>query len=774
MSADLGLGEFVPCYGVARAEDAPSTAVARVPVHIVNGRLVVACQLSAGKRIAVNLFLDYDAKCGLILHNRAAQGIEAEAADGTPHKITIHLPDLNIEVAQRELGAEEFYERFTKWYSKELGENAIVGTLGSAVLSRYHLTFDLNAGFVEFERIHPATGKPPEPVAGSTTLPLTEFNDLVWCPVGLTGGQGGIGRAIAIATSTYDTLIDTPLADELAHPAGDVGPVRLGDIDLSKYVAFRPEAVHQKHPDGVFGSMGLNFLEHFRVEVDRVNRFVRFTESKPASFPTADLEFFQARASDDEHALAAWVEKYKTERLAPEAAQLLLDRRLDSNAPTESIRTALEALAATRPADLKATGALESMQQMSQAGKFEWALAAAELGLAHGREDRYPDAVHKLHARMGSILLDRGERREAWKHLLSAAFGLPDDGPLNLDLGRCYEQEGRFSRAYSRYLLALLSPDSGPAAIEGLERVQSKLDDGESFSVDSIERMIEGKIEGFGAATKFQPEDGKPPTRAVLVEYYTNANFEGEAGVVLARDGLRDHFGDSNAVLITYDVEKPALDPLMNPFSTFMFETYAGKDLAHVADGTRGLPVGARTRFKQQVFDSCRGTIEGRLGEPGNFVFAMQAHADAKGIRGQVTLKPIATSPIDPSEAHDLVVQVLLVERGVLYPGKSKVVVHRNVARAALTSSMEGVAYDPATAKEGTTTIEFDRDFASIVAANNAYLDDLAKKGKGQTSRLAVRIDPRQVRVVAILRRVTDGEVFAAAQLDPDLDEALR
>ena len=87
-------------------------------------------------------------------------------------------------------------------------------------------------------------------------------------------------------------------------------------------------------------------------------------------------------------------------------------------------------------------------------------MIAGELGIANGREDRYPDAVHKLHAHMGSIQLQQGARRDAWKHLLSAAFGLPEDGPLNLDLARCYEEDGRFSRAYSRYLQALLSPES--------------------------------------------------------------------------------------------------------------------------------------------------------------------------------------------------------------------------------------------------------------------------------------------------------------------------
>ena len=102
---------------------------------------------------------------------------------------------------------------------------------------------------------------------------------------------------------------------------------------------------------------------------------------------------------------------------------------------------------------------------------------AGELGIEGGRTDRYPNSVHQLHATLGEILLDQDEDKRAWRHLLSAAFGVPDDGPVNLNLGRFYEKQERYNRALSRYVQAVIKVETGEQALEGLERVQRKMGD---------------------------------------------------------------------------------------------------------------------------------------------------------------------------------------------------------------------------------------------------------------------------------------------------------
>ena len=82
-----------------------------IPVRVVDGRLIVGCDISGPKlRVPVNLWLDFDGAYGLQLHNRAAAPLPAETPAGKPNPLTLHFTDFTLEVARRELGPEEDFE----------------------------------------------------------------------------------------------------------------------------------------------------------------------------------------------------------------------------------------------------------------------------------------------------------------------------------------------------------------------------------------------------------------------------------------------------------------------------------------------------------------------------------------------------------------------------------------------------------------------------------------------------------------------------------------
>ena len=81
----------------------------------------------------------------------------------------------------------------------------------------------------------------------------------------------------------------------------------------------------------------------------------------------------------------------------------------------------------------------------------------------------------------------------------------------------------------------------------------------------------------------------------------------------------------------------------------------------------------------------------------------------------------------------------MLAERGVLYPGKSKIVIQRMVARAALTDSLEGIPFEP---KDGRMTIPFSRSLAEITRANVDYLKKLEAARSGDGTDLCHRDGP--------------------------------
>ena len=748
-----------PALLLAAALFAPPSSAqdgGRVPVRVVAGRLVLECDLSTPHlRVPVNLFLDLDTPCGLQLHNKAADPLKAETQDGQPTPIRIHFPDFEVVVPKREHGDEDALDEFTKYHSQEMGENAVVGTLGAQVLRDFHLVFDLARGFVDFQPPRPAAGGQPPQEEGSVTLPVTLRDDLVWLPV-RHDGRGA--KAMALGGSRYDSLIDADLADRLGHPAGDVGPVRLGSFDLSEFVALRPAEVILSHPDGVFGVVGLNLLEHFRVEVDRVNRWARLTPSAPPAFPDDDLAYFRAMVDEDPEAVEAFLAAFPGARLAGEAADLLLGLRLDDGAPDQDVRRALAWADSSMVEDLRATAALDRMKQLAEDGWPAYVVVAGELGLESARKDRYPDSAHRIHAKLGEVHLDQGRHQQAWKHLLSAAFGLPEDGRINLDLGRYYESQGRWRRAFSRYVQAAIVAESGPQAIEGLQRIQPHLADEEPFSVDLVERLIEGKVLNFGAAARYEPDPATETNRVVLVEFFTNGNFEdfAQAGA-LANEGLLSHFRDGHAAFLSYHLEEPGLEPLVSPYGLEVARMRSvARPTVHLFNGRRQGPGAGRLRDREAIYRQLKGIATAELAVASDWELAIDLQVEDGVVRGQVTVE-------GPQErAKDLRLCVVLAERGVLFPGKSKVVIHRMLARA------DGVLLE---LEDGRMVQAYEQPLAELAAAQAAWLDQAIASGRGQTVKMSTAIDPRQVSVVAYLQDRWSGQVVQAAQRHAEEDE---
>jgi tetratricopeptide (TPR) repeat protein len=738
----------------------------RLPVKVVGDRLVARVELKTRfRRIPVNLFVDYENPCGLEIHNGAARALRLDPEGKT--KITVSLPGFDIEVARREHGDEDLLNDFTRLYSRELGETACVGTIGAAILGDYQVTFDLPGGFVILRpKSERSEGLPPQQ-AGAYLASLTVSNGLVWLPVTLADGRR---LAMNIGTSRYDTIVDETICAAMEKPAGDIGSAVVSGLDLAPFVAFRPEELVVAHPDGALGSTGINLLECMTIEVDRVNRWARLSPRREPAFPEADLAFFRARLDEEVEPLEAFLKKYGETRLAREAAELLLNLRLDDESELADFETALVWMDKTRIEDLRATEALTTMKTLVELNRPDVAIRAGELGIKGGRKDRYPESVHKLHSRVGELCLDAKRSDEAWEHLLSAAFGLPSDGMVNLNLGRFYESEGRLRRAMSRYVQAVVAPESGPQAVAGLERVQEKLG-GESLSVDLVDRLVSGKVFGFTAATKFEETEKTKTNRVVLTELFTNAHFgrplrEGwrsfAVGGAMAVEGLLSHFPRERLIVISHQIPVPEPVAIMNEVSEHHARLYGiSSPTVMVTNGSRGGPGAQVWRKAEEVYEANRAIVMDELSRKSDY----ELELNAKLVDGRVSGQLIVKGP----ENDDLVAQVLLVERGVLYPGKAQVVVNRMVVRGELSGDEEGLFYEP---RDDRMEIDFSRKISEIVARNREYLEAREKDGAASATRLSLEIDPRQVAVVAFVRDTSTNEVLQAAWFDPNAETA--
>ena len=757
--------------GAAAAASA-STGVAsavqgtRIPVSVVEGRLVVRCDVSTRfRRLPVNLFVDYEATCGLELHNQAAAGLKSERADGTAFPITVHLPNLDLTVERREIGDDEYLDQFTRWNSIELGEVSVVGTLGARLLRDYHAVFDLDAGFIELSAPRDREEEPAPTPEGVTRLEVSIINDIVWLPARYDGGSQA---ALVLGTGRYDTTVDAFLADELGRPAGDIGPVTLAQIDLAEYVCLRPAEVDYLHPDGALGVVGINLLESFRVEVDRVNGYALFEQMRAPRLPEGDFDYFAAMVDEDLDGLTRFLERNEDHRLALEAARLCVTLGLVEGVTPEELLPALEWVDRACAEDLRATSALDVMKTCNAFGLPRHLIAAGRLGLEGGRDDRYPDAVHQLHARLGEVHLGLDEEDEAWRHLLAAAFGLPEDGTINLNLGRLYERQGRYRRAFSRFIQAAIRPDSGPQGVEGLARVAALMPGEDNFSVELVERMIAGKVRNFGAATHFEADDENSAGRVVLVEFFTNSflgdGSRGAIGGALAHEGLLGHFPPENVTFLSYHLPQPRPDPLINEMGEVVAERLkVDGPWVYAIDGIRRAPGAGKWSDAEGIYEAVRGQVLQELLEPTDFELELAGELEDGRVRGELVVRG--------PERRRTNVQVVLAEKRVLFPGETEVVVHRMLARGPLTGEPLGVEWEPV---EGEMRVPFDVELAALSAANEAYIDEVCSESEAIVRKLSLAIDPAEAVLVAFVRSRSTGAVLQAIQVDPAGEEGER
>ena len=118
-------------------------------------------------------------------------------------------------------------------------------------------------------------------------------------------------------------------------------------------------------------------------------------------------------------------------------------------------------------------------------------------------------------------------------------------------------------------------------------------------------------------------------------------------------------------------------------------------------------------------------------------------------------------------ENFGLELHLVLAERGVLFPGESRVVIHRMVARSDLLGSVSGAQFEP---KAGALSVPFHGSLAAITWENEKFLEALESAGGGTVVRMSTEIDPHQVTLVGYIRDWM-GNVLQAVQIDPKVVE---
>lgn len=439
-----------------------------VPLTLVDGHMVIAIDLvSKASNQSVSLLIDLDAPYALALNGDALKRLKIAQGETSITLSTVKgfkTPVFTKDVKPYK-GRVDMVE-VTALHGTALDDRPLVGSVGVAFLKNYRVILDIQAG--KLTLLDPRMEVKPE---GVVIHPLDAAGGQVRIPV----NQGGERIGEIVLSSAYDSYIDVAAA-------GNVTDIKLvggnGEVNLSRYVAFRPSDIYRKF-DAIL-TAGVNLLKNLRVEIDWVNGYVSFTSTQKPVYPHGDVAFIKAETAKSPDGIVAFLEKYPGNRLAKEAAGLLVDWRMQEKAADEQMLEAARWYRDTGPQGLRGAYSMALMGRF--AGEFperaSLAIMVGELGLEVASKDIDKQTLYKLHNQIGRKRFAGDDVHGAWKNFLSAVFGMPKDAGVNLSLGRVYEQQKRFRRAASRYEQALklkgLSAADVKEAKMALKRVKAK------------------------------------------------------------------------------------------------------------------------------------------------------------------------------------------------------------------------------------------------------------------------------------------------------------
>ena len=467
-----------------------------VPIRVVNGHLIVLTDL-VGLRYtneaSFEISLEYpDA---LTLHPDQYQWLglppgDIGLGDGPQIRVLVQGgPRLSIPakdvVAETSADRVAFQNSMTKLHSKALGERKLKGTIGIGLLRKYFVTIDIpGKRMILAPPKEPMTG----PITGSDTIDVTTPFEYINNRIQIFGNVGEDRRSVFVVGGTnYDTFIDTRVVKALGKPAGDVSPVWLADsaatgrrIDVSQFLAFRPKPFGlsaNPGPDSPLVITGVNFLENFQVDLDWVNNRLGVTQRKSPVYPKTDFLFFEAESKGTAEALEQYLQSHFETRLGPDAADLLIRKRLEQESATDAeVLKALDWAIRATPADRRVETCLTYLDVFDKMpNRTALAIAAGEEGLKHSRVAFDARVIYSLHHRIGQLEMKRQDYDEAWKHLLSAAFMAPDDMNVVLDLARVYDKQGEVRRAYARYKRLSVAPGAPPEIAAEIKSAMERL-----------------------------------------------------------------------------------------------------------------------------------------------------------------------------------------------------------------------------------------------------------------------------------------------------------
>lgn len=469
------------------------------------------------------VIVDYANPSALEINRNVIQSLQFDEDD---EFLQLLAPGFRLDVPRDDVFQEAGQRtgQITGLYDNELEQMEVAAIVGWPILKEFNFALNINSGSLV---LTPSADVDADEVSQRSEVflrGLSVIGDSVFVPVLFRDEQRAFMK---FNTAGYHTYVNSKIPDKLT----DVNElnIRLGQqpsLNVSGNIALFPrdieqdevdryelerereeavreqaEAALQEVPAHLIAkkpaipsnpwllTLGNGYLEGYLVEINPQGNFAAFTAIEPNQYSAADHQFYQAAVKEDFEVLKEYLSAHPKDRNVIEAVDLTFDIGLNSGIPQDE--DLMDVLLYGIEANKERRRFLylaEFTQKIYNFGEKCWKnrelnISVGEKALEYISFSQTPRFRQHIQLMLGDCYLAKEDSMTAWRYFLSAAFnGDPQLDPLvRHELGRAYEAQGRYRRAFANYLRALELQDDLPpplvaSANEAIERLTPQLD----------------------------------------------------------------------------------------------------------------------------------------------------------------------------------------------------------------------------------------------------------------------------------------------------------